>query len=434
MPYFFQAATDFSGAAMENAMPRTRARGEPSPPPQQPIGQMSNDELRAELQDYGRPTGGKKAELKARLSLARTGSEAAGVTPRASPPLPAPRRGRAAGSPSPPLLKATIAMTNDEMRDELAERFEPTSGTKGTLRQRLQGARRRDGVSPSPTAVAPRSTARSPQPATPAPTEELGDKELRRRLGQAGLDDTGGTEELRARLQDHYKSQAELLRTGTAGQAQTGFERRLESLPTDLGAHEQRQAAAAAPRRSAPRTLAFDEQPSPASPADSFTSAAEDALSPEGQPAQAAPGPDPAHGRLADAAEDLADAAASLAEARQDRLLNARDQARVRANEKQFPLVAREVAAGRESVQLLTNVDRARNRERYLERLMGLDRRRGRDHDAKYTVRRAAPAVDSGEAALLAARSVPGQIPGARVWQRPRFADVSLMPVEQTVA
>ena len=93
-------------------------------------------------------------------------------------------------------------------------------------------------------------------------------------------------------------------------------------------------------------------------------------------------------------------------------------------------MVAREVAAGRESVQILTNVDRARNRERYLERLMGLDRRRGREHDAKYTVRRAAPAVDSGEAALLAARSVPGQIPGARVWQRPKFADVNLMPVE----
>ena len=115
-------------------MPRTRARGEPSPPPQQPIGQMSNDELRAELQDYGRPTGGNKAALKARLSLARTGSEAAGVTPRASPP----RRGRAAGSPSPAPLKATIAMSNDELRAELGQRFEPTSGTKGTLRQRLR--------------------------------------------------------------------------------------------------------------------------------------------------------------------------------------------------------------------------------------------------------------------------------------------------------
>eukprot|EP01045_Picozoa_sp_COSAG04_P016618 COSAG04_NODE_1402_length_6917_cov_4.721473_5_plen_416_part_00 len=414
-------------------MPRTRARGEPSPPPQQPIGQMTNDELRAELQDYGRPTGGKKAELRARLSLARTGSEAASVTPRESPALPAPRRGRAAGSPSPPPLKATIAMSNDELRAELGERFEPTSGTKGTLRQRLQGARRRDGVSPTPTAVAPRPTARSPQPATPPPTEALGDRELRRRLGQAGLDDTGGTDELRARLQDHYKSQAELLRSGTAGQAQTGFEQRLETLPTDLGAHEQRQAAAAAPRRRSPRTLAFDEQPSPTSPADSFASATEDALpSPEGAAAQAAPGPDPAHGRLADAAEDLADAAASLADARQDRLLGARDQARVRDNEKLFPLVAREVAAGRESVQMLTNVDRARNRERYLERLMGLDRRRGREHDATYTVRRAAPAVDSGEAALLAARSVPGQIPGARVWQRPKFAEVSLLPVEQT--
>ena len=215
---------------------------------------MTNDELRAELQDLGRPTGGNKAALKARLSLARTGSEAAGVTPRASPPLPAPRRGRAAGSPSPPPRKPTVAMTVGELREELAERFEATSGTKGTLRQRLQLARERAGDSPP--AVAPRpgtATRRSPPPATPPPTEALGDRELRRRLGLAGLDDTGGTEELRARLQDHYKAQAERLRTGTA----TGFEQRLEALPTQLGAHEQRQAAATA---RSPRALEFEEE------------------------------------------------------------------------------------------------------------------------------------------------------------------------------
>ena len=95
--------------------------------------------------------------------------------------------------------------------------------------------------------------------------------------------------QLRARLEEHYTAQAERLRSGTAGQTQTGYEQRLESLPTQLGALEQRQAAAAAPRRRSPRTLAFDEQPSPVSPADSFTSATEDALpSPEGAAAQAA--------------------------------------------------------------------------------------------------------------------------------------------------
>ena len=83
---------------------------------------------------------------------------------------------------------------------------------------------------------------------------------------------------------------------------------------------------------------------------------------------------------------------------------------------------------------MLANTERARSRERYLERLMGLERRRGRDHDAQFTVRRAAPPVDSGEAVLLAAHTVPGLVAGARVWQRPRFEEVNLVPVEQTVA
>ena len=74
---------------------------------------------------------------------------------------------------------------------------------------------------------------------------------------------------------------------------------------------------------------------------------------------------------LADAAEDLADAAASLADARQDGIVRASRQARVRENEKLFPLLAREVAAGRESIQLLTDTARARMRERYLEGMMG---------------------------------------------------------------
>ena len=136
---------------------------------------------------------------------------------------------------------------------------------------------------------------------------------------------------------------------------------------------------------------------------------------------------------LADAAEDLADAAASLVDARKDGIVRASRQALVRKNEKMFPLLAREVAAGRESIQL-TDTDRARMRERYLERMMGKDRSQGREHDAQFAVRKAAPAVDSGEAVLLAARSAPGQIPGARVWKRPRFAEVNLIPVEQTVA
>ena len=135
---------------------------------------------------------------------------------------------------------------------------------------------------------------------------------------------------------------------------------------------------------------------------------------------------------LADAAEDLADAAASLVDARKDGRVRASQQARVRKNEKLFPLLAREVAAGRESIQLLTDTDRARMRERYLEGIMGKDRRQGREHDAEFTVRKAAPAVDSSEAVLLAARSAPGQIPGARVWRRPRFAEVNLIPVETT--
>eukprot|EP01045_Picozoa_sp_COSAG04_P013176 COSAG04_NODE_919_length_9421_cov_5.695130_10_plen_419_part_00 len=417
-------------------MPRkTRAAGPPTPPPLRDPAEMTNADMRLELGQLGKSTGGNKAELQARLTAAR-----ADLTPRAPPPVPA----RPGSTPRPtpsPRPKPSVTMTPTELRAELRLSGLSTRGDKSDLRHRVERARRGSAaVGHTPPAVAPRpgsaakrspATQRSPQPGPP-PVDQLSERELRVALERHGLDPVSGTEAMREQLQDHYQAQSALLSSG-APPGTTGFEARLQTLPADFGAHQQRQAAAAprrsasAPRTRSPRALAFDDSPA------SFVSAADISPPPQGAAAAAAPaGPDPAHRVLADAAEDLADAAQSLVDARQDGIVRASRQALVRKNEKLFPLLAREVAAGRESIQMLTDTNRARMRERYLEGLMGKDRRQGREHDAQFAVRKAAPAVDSGEAVLLAARSEPGQIPGARVWKRPRFAEVNLIPVEQT--
>ena len=237
-------------------MPRkTRAAGPPTPPPLRDIAEMKNAELRAELQTHGKSTQGNKKELSERLAAVR-----AERTPRPLPPVPAPRPGtspRPTPSPS-PRPKPSVTMTPTELRAELRLSGLSTRGDKSDLRHRVERARRGSAaVGRTPPAVAPRpgsATQRSPPPGPP-PVDQLSERELRVALERHGLDPVSGTEAMREQLQDPYQAQSALLSSG-APAGTTGFEARLQTLPADLGALQQRQAAAAAPRRSAsaPRT------------------------------------------------------------------------------------------------------------------------------------------------------------------------------------
>ena len=148
----------------------------------------------------------------------------------------------------------------------------------------------------------------------------------------------------------------------------------------------------------------------------------EDSEDEDDAPAAAAPGP--ADGGLADAAEAIREAALEMRRTGSTRL-TAQQLPIARQNEERFPLVAREVADGRFSVQVLASTRQAQRLEVYLAQEANRKRRAGRDFDAEFSVRQAAPAA--GEAAILAAHTDPGPVPGVRVWRRPEFAAVTFV-------
>ena len=129
---------------------------------------------------------------------------------------------------------------------------------------------------------------------------------------------------------------------------------------------------------------------------------------------------------IAQAATDISQAARSLrgvaGKLERDRSLTAKEAKLVRRNAKRFPLLAREVAAERMPARKLAVESEGAlislgEEERELEDDAG---------EQEFTERRAAP-VDTAEAIEVATHSIPGLVPGSRVWQRPRFADVSFV-------
>jgi len=137
----------------------------------------------------------------------------------------------------------------------------------------------------------------------------------------------------------------------------------------------------------------------------------------EEQAAAAAPAPQEAAADLSAAARSLRTAATRLDN---DKSLTAKQAKLVRQNAKRFPLIAREIAAGRMRPQKLAveseaDMIRLGREERELQPDAG---------EQEFTERRAAP-VDTAEAIEVATHSIPGLVPGSRVWQRPRFAEIS---------
>ena len=163
----------------------------------------------------------------------------------------------------------------------------------------------------------------------------------------------------------------------------------------------------------------------PPSAGQASSSEEEDSEDEDDAPAAAAPGQ--ADGGLADAAEAIRDAAFEMRRTGNTRL-TPQQLPIARQNEERFPLVAREVADGRFAVQILASTRQSQKLEVYLAQEANRKRRAGRDYDAEFTVRQAAPAA--GEAAILAAHTDPGPVPGVRVWRRPEFAAVNFMQQE----
>jgi len=163
----------------------------------------------------------------------------------------------------------------------------------------------------------------------------------------------------------------------------------------------------------------------PASAGQASSGEEEDSESEDDDPAAAAPGQ--ADGGLADAAEAIRDAAFEMRRTGNTRL-TPQQLPIARQNEERFPLVAREVADGRFAVQILASTRQSQKLEVYLAQEANRKRRAGRDFDAEFTVRQAAPAA--GEATILAAHTDPGPVPGVRVWRRPEFAAVNFMQQE----
>jgi hypothetical protein len=377
--------------------------------------------------------------------------------------MPATRSRRRSPSPvaSPDIATLKVA----DLRARLQDLGLSTQGRKAELQDRLAGARGYEIGPPAPPRPGATSS-RGPPPSPPVDT--LGSAQLEARLAEKGLSIEGTEEQKQDRLLAFYSAQSARVSFRDGGGA-TGFEAQIGGIEPRVAARGApsgafsvvdvaRGLSGSAPTRtpgSGPRLGRSASAASAATPrnlsasfappgsADSFASAAsridasfgppsagqaseeEDSEDEDDAPAAAAPGP--ADGGLADAAEAIREAALEMRRTGNKRL-TAQQLPIARANEERFPLVAREVADGRFSVQVLASSRQAQRLEVYLAQEANRKRRAGRDFDAEFSVRQAAPAA--GEAAILAAHTDPGPVPGVRVWRRPEYAAVNFMEQE----
>ena len=376
--------------------------------------------------------------------------------------------------PSPVASPDIATLKVADLKARLQDLGLSTQGKKAELQDRLAGARGYEIGPPAP----PRPGATSSRGAPPSPpVEQLSSNDLRAKLSEKGLSTDGSAGEQQDRLRAFYAAQSQAQRVSFRdGGGATGFEAALGGFDARVAARGApsgafsvvdvaRGLSGSAPARtpgSGPRlgrsasaasaatprnlNLSASFAPPPGS-ADSFASAAsridasfgppsagqassseeeeEDSEDEDDAPAAAAPGP--ADGGLADAAEAIREAALEMRRTGNKRL-TAQQLPIARQNEERFPLVAREVADGRFSVQVLASTRQSQRLEVYLAQEANRKRRAGRDYDAEFSVRQAAPA--EGEAAILAAHTDPGPVPGVRVWRRPEFAAVNFMEQE----
>ena len=369
-------------------------------------------------------------------------------------------------SPSPVPSPEIAALKVADLKARLQDLGLSTQGRKAELQQRLAGARGVDIGPPAP----PRPGATSSRGPPPSPpVEQLSSGDLRAKLLEKGLSAEGSADEQQDRLRSFYAVQSQAQRVSFRdGGGATGFEAALGGFAPRVAARGAptgafsavdvaRGLSGSAPERT-PGSGRLGRSASAASAAtprnlsasfaapgsgDSFASAAsridasigppsqasssdeEDSEDEDDAPAAAAPGP--ADGGLADAARAIREAALEMRRTGNTRL-TAQQLPIARQNEERFPLVAREVADGRFSVQVLASTRQAQRLEVYLRQEANKKRRAGRDFDAEFSVRQAAPAA--GEAAILAAHTDPGPVPGVRVWRRPEFAAVNFMEQE----
>ena len=353
-------------------------------------------------------------------------------------------RGRAPPPPAP--AESIYDLKVPELRALLRDAGLSDKGLKAELQERLNQFRSGQLVSPRP-AAAP-GAAFSPA----ADVSQLETAEVVQRLQALGLDDKGTSRQLRTRLQAHYDEEVEQMGvlTGFTAAAQT-----FGVSPTPAPGRTRSRAAAA---EQGARNLSFSPADSGAS--ESFVSASDELpsvisrRSPSASPA-APPRPTPGRSPAAvfdesssseeeesseeeasdeeDEGDDLPGAVRDLVQVLRDRdePLAQEDLIPLRRAEKRFPLLAREVADGRQDKDVLLDEGRALRLERRLEMDEGAERRAGRDFDRSFSSRQAA---STGEAAVIAAHTTPGPIAGLRVWQRPRFADVEFVVPEETAA
>ena len=324
-----------------------------------------------------------------------------------------------------------------ELKARLQDARLSTQGNKAELRARLE-AYREDLASPRRPRAATRGLAPTPS------VDNMGRQEIEETLARRGLATTGTFRQKQTRLRAFYDDQGERQRRSFGADdsgGATGFEDAIEGFGASpqLGgvsptpAPGRTQARAASLGATSGRNLSFSPSGS-----ESFFSPGDTGLRADASP----PGSAAAAARAAalDSSDeeqdrdDLPDAIRELIQQmRDDGTVQSRQLIKIRRNEKQFPLLAREVAAKRYKLEALIDPRRAMRLERYLEAQSTMDQRRGRDYDAKFSTRRAAP-VDANRTAIIAAHTAPGPIDGLRVWQRPRFADIEFVQPEINVA
>ena len=345
-------------------------------------------------------------------------------------------RGRA---PPPPAPESIYELKAPELRVLLREAGLSDKGRKAELQERLNQYRSGQLVSPRPAAAAG-------APFSPgADVGQLETAEVVQRLQALGLDDRGTARQLRIRLQAHYDEEGQQLG------ALTGYNVAAQAFGVSPTPAPGRARSRAAVAEQGARNLSFSPADSGAS--ESFVSASDELpsaisrRSPSASPAvplRPTPGRSPAAvfdepssseeeesseeeaSDEEDEGDDLPGAVRDLVQVlrERDEPLAQEDLIPLRRAEKKYPLLAREVADGRQDKETLLDEDRALPLERRLEADEGAERRAGRDFDRSFTSRQAA---STGEAAVIAAHTTPGPIAGLRVWQRPRFADIEFV-------